>query len=111
MPRIGGFDRISAGAHLDDQIDDLFERRIRQMRDMPTAEAHVIADAVLGNTAERMIERVDSELRPLAIAFGAPLNQMIVHVGEYSVVHLKKQARVVDLQIFLAQRFSQSKDV
>src|SRR5580658_3617951 len=99
MPRISGFDGISAGAHLYDQIGDIFERRVGHMRNMPASEAHVIADAVLGNAAERVIERIDSELRPLTIAFGTLLYQVIVHVGKYGVVHLKKQARVVNLKI------------
>src|SRR5580658_1320215 len=99
MPRISGFDGISAGAHLYDEIGDIFERRVRQMRNMPASEAHVIADAVLGNAAERVIERIHSELRPLTIAFGTLLHKVIVHVGQYGVVHLKKEARVPDLEI------------
>ena len=58
MPGIGGLDGISAGAHLYDQIGDVFERRVRQMRNMPASEAHVIADAVLGNAAERGVQFV-----------------------------------------------------
>src|ERR1035438_4685607 len=111
MPWISGFDGVGSGAYLHDQIGDVFECRIRKMRNMPTSEAHVIADAVLRNAAERVIERIHSELRPLTIALGTLLDKMIVHVGEHGVVYLEEQARVVNLKIFLAQSFGQGKDV
>src|SRR5579864_3038692 len=68
VPRIGGFDRIRSGANLHDEIDDLLQWSIRDVRHMPTAEAHVIAHAILRNALQRMIERLHSKARPLAVS-------------------------------------------
>ncbi len=57
---VGRFDRIRPSAHLQDQLDDFFKRRVGNMGHVPAAETNVVTHPVLRNTVERMVERVDS---------------------------------------------------
>ena len=91
VPNISCFDGISACPHLQNQIDDFFERCIRDMRHVPTAEAHVISYALFRDSRKRVVQRLNAQIGPLTIFFGTLLNQMIVHVGQDCIVHLEKQ--------------------
>src|SRR6478735_3664902 len=104
MTHIGRFDGIGAGPHLQDQIDDVLELSVGDMGHVPAAEAGVISDAILGYALQRMIERLDPQLRPLAIALRALLDEMVVHVREHGVVDLQHETGLVDLEILLPQR-------
>ncbi len=99
MPGVGGLNRIGSSTDLRGTSPTFRAARRAYMRNVPASEAHVIPHTILGNAAKGVIHCIDSQLRPLAVAFGALLDQMIVHVGQHSVVHLKKQARFVDLEI------------
>ena len=66
------------------------------MWDVPAAKADVIPDAVLWDSSEGVVQRVDAQIGPLAIFLWTLLNQMIVHVGEHRIVHLEKQASVIN---------------
>ena len=101
MAHIGRFDGIGAGAHLEDQIDDVLELRVGDMRHVPTAEADVVADAILGYALQSVIERIDPKLRPFAIALRALRHQMVVHVREHGIVDLQNETGLVDLEILL----------
>ena len=90
--------------HLEDQVDDVLELRVGDMRHVPAAEADVIADAILRDAVERVVERVDPQLRPVAIFLRALLDQMVVHVGEHGVVDLQHEAGLDHFEIFLAHR-------
>ncbi len=78
---------------------------------MPAAEAEVVADAVFRDAFQGVVERVDAQLGPLAVALGAPANQGVVHVGQDGVVHLQQQAGFVDRLVFLAQGVGDGEDV
>jgi hypothetical protein len=65
---VARFERIGLRLHLQDQIDNIFERNVGLVWPVPAAPADVIANAILGNIAQRMIERLDLRGRPLAIA-------------------------------------------
>jgi hypothetical protein len=47
---------------------------------VPASEARVIADAILRDAFERMVERIDAQLRPFAIFLRALRDQVIVPV-------------------------------
>src|SRR5665213_725733 len=111
VPRISCLDRISSCSYLQDEADDVFERGVRQMRYVPASETHVIPNAILGDSTQCVIQGVHAQLSPFTVAFRTLLNQMIVHVCEYCVIHLKKQARAVDFLVFLAQGIGERKDV
>ena len=68
------------------------------MRHVPAAEADVIADAVFRDAFERVVERVDAQLRPFAVRFGLSCDQVVVHVGEHGVVDLQHEAGLDDLE-------------
>src|SRR5690606_23810918 len=54
-------DRVGAGIDPQDEVDDVIERCVRYVRCVPAAEAKVVADAVLGNAAQGVVERLDAE--------------------------------------------------
>src|ERR1700722_15128522 len=111
VPNIGGFDGIGSGFYLENQIHDFFERGIGHMRHVPAAEAHMISNAVLRDSSERVVQRLDAQISPLTIFLGTLLNQMIVHVGQHCIVDLEQQARVVNSAILFAERVGDGGDV
>src|SRR3984957_3960714 len=111
VPNIGGFDGIGSGFYLENQIHDFFERGIGHMRHVPAAEAHMISNAVLRDSSERVVQRLDAQISPLTIFLGTLLNQMIVHVGQHCIVDLEQQARVVNGAILFAERVGDGVDV
>ena len=50
VPGIRLLHQVVAGGHLQDQVDQVGERRVVDVRAVPAAEADVVADAVLGHT-------------------------------------------------------------
>ena len=61
------------------------------MRAVPAAPADVIARAFLGDAAQRVIERVDADLRPAQIV-------RIRHRRHHALVHIRQKG-IVDLHI------------
>jgi hypothetical protein len=56
VSRVGCLERIGLRPNFEDEVNDPFKRDVRRVRSVPTAPAHMIADPVLGNATERMIE-------------------------------------------------------
>ena len=81
---------------LEDQVDQLLHRRVGDVWHVPAAEADVITDPLLRDAFQGVVERLDAQLRPLTIVFGARLNQVVVHVGEHRIVDLHDQAGLDD---------------
>ena len=67
VTRIGHFQKVAADLHLQDEVDDVLERDIEGMRPVPATPAHVIAGALLRQSPERVVERLDAERRPFAV--------------------------------------------
>ena len=99
---VGRLDRVGAGVHLEHQIDDALERRVGDVRHVPAAETDVVAHALLGNALQRVIQRVDAQLRPLAIVLRALLHEVVVHVGEHRIVDLQHEPGVDDGPVLLS---------
>ena len=95
VSNVGGFDQVGTCIDLQDQVDDCLERRVRDVRNVPAAEAHMVADAIGWNALERMIQRFDSQLCPAAVIGRALLRELVVHVGEHGVVDLKHETSFV----------------
>src|SRR5579862_5771399 len=81
------------------------------MRNMPTAEANVVANSVFGDALKSMIEGLNAQAGPLAVLFRTLLDIVIVHVGEHSVVYLHNHAGLVNGAVFLTQGVRDGVDV
>src|SRR5712692_2495973 len=42
VPHVGGFEGIGLRFHLEDQVDDVFERQVMRVRPVPTAPGQVV---------------------------------------------------------------------
>jgi hypothetical protein len=111
MPRIRRLDPISSGAHLQNEVNNIFQLSVRYMRHVPASETHVIAHPILGNSSPSMIQSIDSQLRPLAMAFRTLLNQAVAHIGKHCVIHLDEQTGFINLQVLLTQCLGEGEDV
>jgi len=56
VPRVGRLERIGLRPNFEDEVNDRFEGDVCRVRSVPAAPAHMIADPVLGNATERMVE-------------------------------------------------------
>ena len=88
VARIGALDDIGAGFDAQDEIDDVFQRHIGGVRAGPASPANVIADLLLGDAFERVVERVHLHRHPIAI--------LVESLGRHLAVVGDGGARVVD---------------
>ena len=112
VARIRRLDRVGAGLHLQHDVDDVLERRVRDVRHVPAAEAHVIADAVLGDAFERVVERLDAQLRPFAVVLAgssAPARRTCSRAPHRPPA--RRSPPVWIAMVFLAQRVGDREDV
>ena len=58
MPRIGRLDHIGARPHRQDEVDDVPERDVTDMRTGPTSSADVVANAILGDALKSDVSMV-----------------------------------------------------
>jgi len=56
VPRVRGLERIGLRSNFEDEVNERFEGDVRRVRSVPAAPAHVIANPVLGNATERVVE-------------------------------------------------------
>ncbi len=71
----------------------------------------MIANPLLRDSAQGVIERLDAQLGPLPILLRALLHQVVVHVGEHRIVYLHDETCLYDLQVLLTKRIGERKDV
>src|SRR5207249_260011 len=67
VARVRRLDEIGAGAHAEDQVDDVLQRDVAGMRSGPASPADVVAHAILGDALQGMVERLDVQRDPAAI--------------------------------------------
>src|SRR3954468_15052943 len=107
MPRIGRLDHIGAGSHLQDEIDDVLECDVADMRAGPTPPADVIADAILGDAFQSDVERLHEFGEPAAVfVHGRRRDHAVEGVGSTSVIDLQNKPGVDDHLVLDAHRFS-----
>ena len=104
-------DRVGAGVDAQDEVDDVLQRRVGDVRGVPAAVAEVVADAVLGDAAQGVVERLDAQLGPLAIGLRALRHEVVVGVGEHGVVDLEDEAGLRDGEVLVAQGVGEGVDV
>ena len=104
MARIGSLELIGADVHLQHEIDDVLHRHVEGVRSVPAAPADVIARTLRRDAFERVIERVDAQLGPVAVlGMGHRRHHFLVHVRQEGVVDLHVEAGLDDRPVFLVQ--------
>ena len=105
VARIGKFDHIGAGPHLENEIDDVPQRDVAHMRAGPASPADVVAHAILGDALERVVERFDEFGEPAPILLeGRRRNHAVIGRGRARIVDLQDEAGVDDRPVFGAHR-------
>src|SRR5580693_593128 len=109
---IGGLERIMAGAHLQQEANDVLERHIEYVRSVPAAPTNVIARTVLRNVTQRVIERVNAHLRPVQVLrIRRRRYHALVHIGQESIVDLHVKTSINNGPVFLVQGFGEREQV
>ena len=105
---IAGFDRERPGTHLQQHVDDAPERQVGGVRPVPAAPADVITDAILRQTAQRVIERLDPHRGEFLVFLDAGLRiGHVPGVRQAGIVELQHEARLDDGLVFLAHRLAE----
>ena len=108
VARICHLDAVAAGFDAQHQIDDVFERHVGDMRRIKAAPANVIANALLRQSFDGVIERFDAHRRPFPILLELIGRKgHVAHVGKKGVVDLHHEAGIDDRFVFLAQRLGE----
>ena len=112
VARVRLLDQVVAGAHPEHEVDDVGERGVVGVRAVPAAEADVVADALLRDALERMVERLDPQLRPAPVVLdrAAEREDRVVLVQQHRVVDLEQEAGVDDAPVLLVQRVGDGED-
>ena len=111
VAHVARFDRISAGVRAQHQIDDVLQRNVGGVRAVPASPANVKADAVLRQTAQRMIERLHA--RALEFLELSERRLGIDHVpvvGQAGIVDLQNDSGIGNRFIFVAHRLGGGED-
>ena len=111
VARVGRLDRVRAGLHLQDQVDQLLQRRVGDVRHVPASEADVVAHPVLRDPLQRVVESVDPKLAPSSVVLGTGLHQVVVHVRQHGVVHLDQQPGLHDRPVLVSEGVGDGVDV
>ena len=77
------------------------QRDVVLVRAVAAAPARVEADRLLGNVAQPVVQRLDAQLRVLAIVVDAHLRVHLPAVGQVRVVDLQHEAGVGDELVLL----------
>jgi hypothetical protein len=98
-------DRVVAGVDREQQVDGVAQRRIVGVGPVPAAPADVVADAILGDPAQRVVEGAHAQLRPGAVVLVALTlrEHRVALVHEHGVVDLEQEPRVRDRLVLLVQ--------
>ena len=91
VARVGGFERIGAGVDPQHDVDDVLQLHVVDARPDIDAVAGVVADALLWQAAQRVVERVDPYTRPFAAILDARFRVHHVIGGEERVVDLEDE--------------------
>ena len=106
VPDIAGFERICAGIDGQHHIDDVAHRDVGRVRSVPAAPAQMKADALLRQTAQRMVQCLDPHHREFLVVFDRGLGvDLIPILGDCRIVELQDEPGIEDRLVLLAHRF------
>jgi hypothetical protein len=66
VPDVAGLDGVRLGVDLQQQVGDVDQVDVRDVRPVPAAPADVEPDLVLGQAVQRVIDDLDAELQVTA---------------------------------------------
>ena len=109
MAHVAGLDRIALRLHLEQKINNIFERHVAIVRPMPAAPADVETNAVFGNSLERVVHGLDLESGPLAVAchVAAEREPPVVNINQRRIVDLDDEPCINNCLVFLVDRLGQ----
>ena len=111
VTRIGGLDQIGAGADLQHQVDEVLQLEIVHARRHVDAVAGVEADPILGNAAQRVIDRLDAQ-RDEARQSSIEASGRAIVVGRHArIVDLQQEARIDDRLVFLVHGVGERRQI
>jgi hypothetical protein len=111
VPRVGCFDQVSLRLHGEQNIHQVLQFQIVSVRTVPASPTEVIADPILGDVAQCIVQRLNAHLAPAFESLKADADSDAVpEGGQPRVVDLQDNARLDDGVVLLAQRLSQSED-
>jgi hypothetical protein len=91
-----GLDGVRLGVDLQQQVGDVDQVNVRDVRPVAAAPADVEPDLVLGQAIQRVIDDLDAELQVTAIAEQVPVGVELPRGRELWLVDLHDEARVGD---------------
>ena len=104
VARVGVLVEVGAGVDLEHELQDVAQRDVVGVRSVPAAPADVVADLVLRNPLERVVERGDARLGPRpVVVHRAGGHEDVVHERDVGVVDLEVEPRVDDRPVLLGQ--------
>src|SRR5512145_707116 len=103
VARVGRLDQVGAGAHAQDEVDDVLQWYIRSVRARPAAPAYVVADATGRDAFSCTVDRLDLALEPASIVGErGRRHHAVVRDRGARVVQLEQEAGVDDRTVFVA---------
>ena len=105
-------DRVVPRPYLQHEVDDLGQRRVERVGAVPASPADVVADTILRDALERVVERVDTHLGPPTVVLDRPAQRQdrVVLVHEHGVVDLQEEPGVHDRPVLVSQRVRHRED-
>ena len=111
VARVGLLERVAAHADPEDEVDDVAQLDVVGVRPVPAPPAHVVARALRRDALQRAVERLDAQLRPLAVlGHRRGRDHRVVHRRQEGVVDLQAQAGVDDRAVLLVERVGEGED-
>ena len=104
VTRVRGLEGIGAGANLQNEVHDVLELQIVHARSHIDAVAGVMPHFFRRNVAQRMVERLDAQLRTFPKLLEREIGLLDPVGDEMRIVDLQQKAGLYNRLVFLAQR-------
>ena len=106
VPDIAGLEGVGPGIDGEHDLDDVAHRNVSRVRPVPAAPAQMKADALLRQTAQRMVQCFDPHHREFLVVFdrGLGIDHVPARRGR-RIVELQDEPGIEDRLVLLAHRF------
>ena len=105
VPHVASLERVGLRVDRQHHIDDVAHRDVGDVRAVPASPAQMEADAVLRQTLDRVVQRLDPDHGELAISLhGRRRIDLVPVLGDRRIVELQHQPGIDDRLVFLAHR-------